>query len=271
MHPGVLTVAASASMADVARTMVVHGVHAVLVRPNDPRLVGWPSQVVTDRDLLRWVAVGEPPTTAADVASGPAALVGTEWRLERTARLMADLDEPHVLVASPRSPLPDGVLSSFDIAAVVGGRVPRAARLVRPAPARPALSERRLERVKVRAAMHHGVVGCAPGTSLTDVAAALADHRVHCVVVAGVDRAHPVWRVVDTMDVVCAASRWRPQLAAEDLRGEPPVTIDERATLRAAAELMDERGLSHLVVIDKAGAPTGVVSSIDVAAVCAIT
>src|SRR5688500_4107472 len=104
MHPGVITVASNASMEFVARTMTAHGGHAVLVRPNDPRELGWPSRVVTDRDVIRWAVDGAPShASAGDAASERAGLVLLDWPLERAAQLMRDLGEGHLLVADKHS------------------------------------------------------------------------------------------------------------------------------------------------------------------------
>jgi CBS domain-containing protein len=270
MHPGVLTVAPTASMDSVARTMVAQAVHAVLVRPDDPRRLGWPSRVVTDRDVVGWaVAGGSPNITAVDAASEPAGVLGPDQPLVDAARIMVELGETHVLVAHRASRLPEGVLSSFDLTAVVGGREPRAAGLVRPGPARPARSERSLDRIAARDAMHGGVIACAPDTSLTDVAASMADHRVHCVVVAGVRNERLVWKTIDTMDIARAALRWDPSLTAADVARDIPVAIDDADTMLDAARAMVEAPAAHVIVVDRAGAPAGVVSSLDVATVCA--
>ena len=271
MHPGVLTIAFDAPLTAVARIMVAHGVHAVLVRPADPRELGWPSQVLTDRDLVRWVADGEPPAVAAaDAASDRAGLLALDAPLDRAAQLMTELAEPHVLVADNHSRFPDGVLSSFDLAAVVGGHGPSVARLVRIGPARPASSKRGFDRVAIRDAMHSGVITCRPDTPVADVAASLAAHRVHCVVVVGVDAGRLVWKTVDTMDVVRATRRWDPALTAADIARHDPVALDENETMLVAARAMAERSVDHAVAVDATGHPTGVVSSLDVAGVCAV-
>ena len=270
MHPGVLSVPSTASMQDVARTMVAQGVHAVLVRPDDPRVLGWPSRVVTDRDIVKWAVAGEPDRVrAVDAASEPAGLVLLDWTLQRAAQLMVDLAETHVLVAARESHLPDGVLSSFDLTAIAAGRDPRIARMVHIGPARPARSERRLDHILVRDAMHSGVIACSPAASIVDVAASMADHRVHCVVVAGVDGDRLVWKTVDTMDVVKATRPWDPSRPAAEIARHEPIAVDEDETMLAAAQVMAEERVGHIVAVDASGAPSGVVSSLDVAAICA--
>src|SRR5688572_6927052 len=82
MHPGVLTVGPQASLRSVARVMVAHGVHAVLVRPSDERELGWPSRVVTDLSVVRWAAAGAAPATAATAAFDPIGLLLVDQPLD---------------------------------------------------------------------------------------------------------------------------------------------------------------------------------------------
>ena len=64
--------------------------------------------------------------------------------LQAVARCMVDEQAAHVLVREHGEGQARGVISSFDIAAVLAGHEPRKARIVRPAPARPAISVGRL-------------------------------------------------------------------------------------------------------------------------------
>lgn len=271
MHPGLLTVAADESMATVARLMVANQIHAVLVRPATPRELGWPSHVVTDMGVVAWAIAGaSAAATAGQLAGPPACVVLSQQTLEEAARVMTDFHESHVLVADQHSMSPGGVLSTFDLIAVLAGRDPCAVRAARPAPARPAQSESRLDRVAVHDAMHDGVLAATPGAGITDIAAALADHRIHCMAVAET-AAHEggdhrlVGSMLDAQAVLRAARKWDPSITAADVAGGTPVTVDESATVQAAAELMARHRVAHLVATDGAGAPTGVLSSLDVA------
>lgn len=269
MRPGVLTVAAGAPLDDVARRMVSAGVHAVLVRPGDPRALGWPSHLVTDLDVVRWMASGTPAGGCAlTAASVPVGVLAPDETLDAAARVMDELGRTHVLVAGRRSILPEGVLSSFDLVAVLGGREPRLARLARPGPARPALVGRRLDRVVVADVMHDGVIACTADASLPAVAAALADYRIHCVAVVG-DHLGPFSGFVDTLAVVRAARGTDARRTAGDLAARDPLAVDERAMVLDAARLMAEHRVAHLLVTGGTGEPTGVVSSLDLASACA--
>ena len=274
MRPGVITVPSRASVHDVAVTMSLRGVHAVVVT-RDPESAPTAGAVVRDLDVVRAVLEGDPATrTAGELAAASLPVVDPRASLQDVASVMVDRGSGHVLVAEAE-PFPAGVLSTFDLVAVIGGHDPRVARAVRPAPARPALSESRLDRVTVKAAMHPGVVACPPSTPIAAVAGLLADYRVHCAAVSGVTARdagaeHLAWGLVDAMDIVRAAREWDPALTAGELAGARPVTVAEDDNVASAARIMVERGQTHVVAVDRAGMPSGMLSTIDVAAICAI-
>jgi CBS domain-containing protein len=117
-------------------------------------------------------------------------------------------------------------------------------------------------------AMHWGLVSCSPATSLRDVAALMAEARVHCILVIDdpIDT-HPLWGVVSDLDLVAAATV-RP-LAEQNAGGtamKPAVTAFPHEPLDAAVERMTRHGVSHLVVVDLLRRhPVGVLSTLDVA------
>jgi CBS domain-containing protein len=274
MRPGVITVPSQTTVRDLAHTMSLRGIHAVLVT-RAAEAAPTSAAVVRDLDVVRAALEGDTAkTTAGELVGGSLAFVERQASLHEVADAMVDAGYDHVLVAETE-PYPAGVLSAFDLVAVIGDHDPRFARAVRPGPARPALSEPRLDRVPVKAAMHPGVVACPASTPITAVAGLLADHRVHCTAVSGVkvrgaNAEQLIWALVDAMDVVDAARRWDPACTAGDLAGAQPVTVGEDETMASAAHTMVERGATHVVAVDRNGLPSGVVSTLDVAAICAI-
>jgi CBS domain-containing protein len=113
--------------------------------------------------------------------------------------------------------------------------------------------------------MHHGVLTCAAGDSLRDVAAIMANHRVHAVVITTSSGAQPVG-VVSDLDVLAAVAA-RTDCTAGQASATETLTVSADEPLESAAHLMNEHGVSHLVVLDGAGGyPLGVLSSLDVAA-----
>ena len=119
----------------------------------------------------------------------------------------------------------------------------------------------------VASAMNHGVLTCARDTSLAEVAGLMAGHRVHCIVVMDEPwEADSLWGVVSDLDLVAAASvRDLSLQTAEATAATRALTISPDETLDRAAQLMTEHGTAHLIVVDSAHRPVGVLSTLDVA------
>jgi CBS domain-containing protein len=118
----------------------------------------------------------------------------------------------------------------------------------------------------VAEAMHAGVLTCPLEASLADVAEIMAAERIHCVVVLSESSGESPWGVVSDLDLVAAASRGGPALAAGALAAAPVVTVSPTDTLDRVAQLMAEYQAAHLIVADDVdGLPIGIVSSLDVA------
>jgi CBS domain-containing protein len=116
--------------------------------------------------------------------------------------------------------------------------------------------------------MHHGMLICGPDDPLRDVAATMANHRVHAVLIAERQGGRPLG-VVSVLDVAAAAARGDDQATARSATSEP-ITVSADASVQDAARLMSNHGVSHLVVVEGAsGYPAGVISTLDVASVYA--
>jgi CBS domain-containing protein len=122
--------------------------------------------------------------------------------------------------------------------------------------------------IRVRDCMHRGVLTCSAGDSLRDVAAIMANHRVHAVVITTSNAERPVG-VVSDLDVLVAVAT-RADCTAGQASATETLTVPADEPLHSAAHLMNEHGVSHVVVLDAVGGfPVGVLSSLDVAAVYA--
>lgn len=132
-----------------------------------------------------------------------------------------------------------------------------------------------LDEIGVAAAMHPGVLTCPPETPLHDVARMMARYRIHAVVVFSADddsdEPPSIWGVVSDVDLVAAAAAGDvDERTAGGTARSPLVTIGPEETLRRAAELLDEHGATHAIVVSPSGEqPLGVVSTLDVAAAIA--
>jgi CBS domain-containing protein len=123
-----------------------------------------------------------------------------------------------------------------------------------------------LANIRVSDVMNRGVLTCSADDSLRHVAAIMAKHRVHSVVITGGDARRPEG-VVDDVDVIAAVAAGVERTAGEVGRTEP-LSVSARARVQTAAQIMTEHGVSHLVVVDSAGGyPIGVLSSLDIAVV----
>jgi CBS domain-containing protein len=97
----------------------------------------------------------------------------------------------------------------------------------------------------------------------------MASERVHCVVVeSGSGASGPPWGIVSDLDLVAAATvRDLDEQTAGGSAATPVVLVGPDETLERAAQLLVEHSISHLVVVDPAGAlPVGVLSTLDLAA-----
>ena len=259
MHRGVITCASDARLTTVAATMAAHAVHAAVLL--GPRRAG--ALVVTDLDVIRAALNGRFEATAVDVVREPLLCVAANEPLEQAISLMATRAESHLLVSDPKGDWPAGVLSSLDVMAVLSGRDPGITRIRRPAPARPLVSAIDLAATTVAGVMHPGVVACLPEDGLERVAGMMADLRIHCVAVVGAGNGRFVWGLVTDMDVLHAAYRGAPTTAGQ-IAASSPIAVPASAELDRAAALMVEHETAHVVVVDRAGAPAGVVSTLDV-------
>ena len=122
--------------------------------------------------------------------------------------------------------------------------------------------EHLLDATTVGEAMHRGIVTCPPTADLREVAALLAEHVVHCAVVAG-DPDRTLWGIVSDLDLMRGLGSPVP-LVAGNLAALDVVTVTPQDELRHAAQLMAEHDAAHLIVVED-GTPVGVLSTLDVA------
>ena len=253
MSPGLVACLPGAALAEVAALMAVNQVHSVVVDADAARLI-------TARDVLRAALAGA--TTAEEVLAPEAPSVAPGDTLLAAAVRMVDAAEGHVVVRDRGDDRVRGVLSSFDVIAVLAGHEPRVARIVRPAPARPAISSGPLSAHVVRDVMHAGIVFCAPVAPLADVARVLVERRTHSAM---------VWRdasmaFVTDMDVVAAAVAGGPRPTAGELASASGglALVPADAPLDRAAAVVAETAAGHVVVVDGDGVPVGVLSTLDI-------
>jgi CBS domain-containing protein len=126
----------------------------------------------------------------------------------------------------------------------------------------------RLDLVTVADVMHSGIVGCDPDATLAQLARVFAEHRIHCVVVHGIDHTHEgerlSWGIVHDHDLMTALDRTDATATAGSMAAVPPLTVEPTEPLDRVAALMAEHKVTHVVVVED-DYPVGVVSALDVA------
>jgi CBS domain-containing protein len=117
MTPGCVVISEAASVADAAKAMAAHRIHAVLVvgaRNGTP--LGW----VTHRGLLGWVGRDRSLARATEAITEQVRAIPAHESL-RTAHYALSLSgTTRLLVRNRPNQMPVGVLSDFDLAMAAG-------------------------------------------------------------------------------------------------------------------------------------------------------
>ncbi|MGZ6726024.1 MAG: CBS domain-containing protein [Gaiellaceae bacterium] len=127
MHPGVVTCPRETPLATVARMMTLYRIHSVVVfgEESDDGTGGELWGVVSDLDLVSAANTGAlEDRTAGGTAATPAVLVDSNDSLAHAAQLMSEHEITHLVVVQPESTRPIGILSTLDVARVLGGTLP---------------------------------------------------------------------------------------------------------------------------------------------------
>jgi CBS domain-containing protein len=121
MHHGVLTCPPETSLTTVARMLAHNHVHAVVVTQphteSDEAEHAW--AVVTDVDVLRARADTD-AVTAGGTASRDVVMVAPDDPLDWVAQRMVEHHASHAVVVSREADRPVGMISTLDVAGVLG-------------------------------------------------------------------------------------------------------------------------------------------------------
>ncbi len=127
----------------------------------------------------------------------------------------------------------------------------------------------RFEDAKVRDAMRVGVITCRPETTLADVAHMMVGYDVHSVVVSDVEGDRGMWGIVSSLDLARVDGDLTAVTAGE-VASTDLATVRSNEPLRRAAEIMAERGVTHLIAVQPdSNQPVGVISARGIAAALA--
>lgn len=170
MTPHIISCQPEDNLAQIAATMVSHGIRATLLEPP----TGTRPLIVTDLELVRAALERPTDTQARDLASEPIPTVDDNASVDTAVTKMAELYVRHLLAVDPISGRSCGVISSLDIVAALGGYPPLRGRAFDPEPMR-VTSAQNLNEARAGAITHPGIVTCAPDAPLWNVARSMAD------------------------------------------------------------------------------------------------
>jgi CBS domain-containing protein len=112
--------------------------------------------------------------------------------------------------------------------------------------------------------MHKGVIACSPETTLNEIVRIINDTSVHAIVV--MDANNQALGIITHMDIIQYYDKDLNQLVASELISNQVVEIEPDQPAKHAAELMLQKGVEHLLVVEKQSnkqQPVGVVSTTD--------
>jgi CBS domain-containing protein len=267
-HTELITCRLEDPLGSLARTLVAQKIHAIVLAatPAEPL-------IITDLELIRAALSDRRSIQARDLRAEPIPAIAADATLDDLVAMMAGRGVDHVVLTNPRTGEPCGIVSSFDVAALIGGqRRGHKRSLLARSSTRPS-GAGSLQTTRAGDAMHPGVVTCGPGTSIRLVARCMAEHQIHCVAIAGVsggrhDR-HYRWGLVNAIEITRAFHRNALADPVGSIASTAPAAVTREESLAAVASLMIEDGTAHVVVIDESGLPCGMISTLDVLAAVA--
>jgi CBS domain-containing protein len=120
MRVGIVSCSPETSLTDVARTMAACRIHAVVVRDLDREGERRAWGVISDLDLALAAGPDADETTAGSIARTELVTVSADEPVQRATQLMGEHEVSHLLVMHPQDGRPLGIISTLDIAGVLG-------------------------------------------------------------------------------------------------------------------------------------------------------
>ena len=113
MTPGVVTIAADASLDQVTKALQAHHVHAILVVSADDGMpLGW----VTARGLLSWLSRDRAMATAKDAICEPVTPIEPSSDARAVLAALSLPNTTRLLVQRRPDAVPEGVITDYDLA-----------------------------------------------------------------------------------------------------------------------------------------------------------
>jgi CBS domain-containing protein len=250
MHPGLLTCHPDATLGQVSVLLTQHHVHALIVVDLDDHPIG----IISDYDLLagEWLSADSQSLTtmrtltAGDLMSSPIDSVEASMPLSVAAHRLIEKDINRLMVTEKGIPV--GVISISDFVSSIAG-------------------EEKLFRETVADVMSDAILVCRDKTPLASAARTMTQAGWRSVLV--VDAKGKPEGVVSGKDLLPYVENGPDEsLTVRDIM-HPALTIDLKANLHEAAEMMIQNHHHRLIVVDKddpQAFPLGIISSFDMVA-----
>jgi|SoiMethySBSTD1v2_1073268.scaffolds.fasta_scaffold168535_3 CBS domain-containing protein len=124
MQLGLFHCDADDDITEVVRLMAEQSIHSVVIagiatRDHSGDHLAW--GIVSDLDLMRALAPGADGATAAEVAGTEIVTISPRGSLATAVQLMAEHETAHLVVVSPDTGRPVGMLSTLDVVRAADG------------------------------------------------------------------------------------------------------------------------------------------------------
>ncbi len=249
-HRGVLTIKQGANLGQAAVLIDQYHVHALLVVDRDDRPLG----LISDYDLLagEWLSADAESLatmrklTVGELMSYPIDVIDAGMRLKDAAQMLIEKDIHRLLVNENGKPA--GFISISDFVSSVAKHEPA-------------------RRECVADVMSDAILVCRENTPVVSAARTMTQAGMRSVLV--VDASGKPQGVVSGVDLMPFVDNDVSDTITVRNVMHPAMTIDLKASLREAADLMIQNHHHRLVVIDQKAPdafPLGIISSIDIVA-----
>ncbi len=250
MHRGLITCRKDISLGQVAVLLTQHHIHSLVVADRDDRPLG----IISDFDLMagEWLSADADSLavmrklTAGDLMSQPIISVDADLTVSEAAKILVKQEINRLMVTE--NGMPVGIISASDFVAGIA-------------------REEKAQRDTVADVMSDAILVCRDKTPVTSAARTMTQAGWRSVLVVNAKGA-PLG-VVSEFDLLPLI---RNGISDELLVSEVMhkiLTIDMRASLREAADLMIQHHHHRLVVVDGRDPdsfPLGIISSFDIVA-----